>query len=146
MITNLIQQLKRDEGEVLHVYRDSRGILTAGVGHNCEAHNEGLSEGDPITQQQSDFWLEQDSESACDQLHSHLPWTDNLDDVRRGALQNMTFNMGVGKLIQFHRMLTYLEDKNYTLASSEMLNSLWARQVGDRAKRLSKQILSGVWV
>src|SRR5260370_1867130 len=137
MVSNLISQLKRDEGEVLHVYRDSRGILTAGVGHNCEAHNEGLAEGTPITQAQSDTWLEQDSKTACDQLSTHLSWTNSLDEVRRGALQNMCFNLGIGKLLLFHHTLGFIQTGNYTAASGEMLLSAWAGPVAVRAPRLA---------
>jgi lysozyme len=145
MVTNLIDQLRRDEGEVLHVYLDSLGIRTAGVGHNLEAHGIGLPVGSPITQQQSDFWLEQDAEAACDSLHNRLGWTDALDDIRRGALQNMCFNLGINRLLQFHHFLGYMESGDYDSASTEMLNSLWAKQVGPRAKRLSLQISSGEW-
>lgn len=144
-INNLIDQLKRDEGEVLHVYRDSRGILTAGVGHNCEVHNEGLAEGTSITQAQSDSWLYQDIGDTSLRLSLLVPWSTKLDEIRRAVFQNMGFNMGVLKLLGFHHMLGYSQSGNYTLAASEMLKSLWATQVGDRAKRLSVQLESGTW-
>ncbi|MNG07498.1 hypothetical protein D3C84_908020 [compost metagenome] len=38
-----------------------------------------------------------------------------------------------------------VEIGDYKSASVEMLNSTWARQVGSRAKRLSKQMLTGEW-
>jgi hypothetical protein len=41
-------------------------------------------------------------------------------------------------------MLKACELKNYTLASQEMLTSLWARQVGNRAKTLAKIMEKGV--
>lgn len=133
MITNIRDQLKRDEGERLYVYPDSKGIPTAGVGHNLEAHGIDLPLGTPITQEQSDTWLDEDIQTVTDQLQSHLPWSDALDEVRLGVLQNMCFNMGIGKLIGFHHFLGFMESGNYDIAANEMLDSVWAKQVGNRA-------------
>ena len=52
----------------------------------------------------------------------------------------MNFNLGINKLSQFHGMISALEAKNYTLAAQEALNSLWAKQVGDRAKQIAVMI------
>jgi lysozyme len=155
MIINLKQQLQRDEGTVLHVYLDSLGIPTAGTGHNLQSHGINLPVGTPITQTQADIWLKQDMQVACDNLHTHLPWTDSMDNVRCGVLQNMSFNMGIASLLSFKNTLSLVQAKNYLAASHEMLSSLWAkkevakavlaRQVGNRANRLSLQMSSGVW-
>lgn len=142
---DLITQLKRDEGEVLHVYLDSRGIRTAGVGHNLESHGIDLSLGAPITQGMSDIWLEQDTARAKLFLSMNLPWTKRLDDARLGALQNMSFQLGT-KLIAFHRSLTLIQDHYFKQASIEMLASAWAREVPERASRLAEQVRTGVWV
>jgi lysozyme len=145
MITNLREQLIRDEGQILHVYRDSQGILTAGVGHNCEAHNEGLAEGQTISQEQSDLWLDQDIAEAKQILFSKLPWTVNLDEARQGVLLNMCFNIGIYSLLKFHLTLQAIKDENYPEAAIYMLQSKWASQVGARAQRLSTQMSTGIW-
>lgn len=144
-INNLEDQLRRDEGESLKVYRDTKGILTAGVGHNLEAHKEMLPVGMSITQAESDAWLSEDIETDSSALSYYIPWTDKLDPVRQAVFQNMTFNMGIIKLIGFHHMLGFSQSGNYTLAAKEMLNSEWATEVKDRAKRLSIQMESGIW-
>lgn len=145
--TSSIDQVKRDEGEKLVVYLDSEGIRTAGVGHNLEAHGIGLQVGETITQQQSDEWLASDIAEVQKALAVHLPWThENLDIIRRAVLENMAFNMGINGLIGFHRTLTMIESGNYSGASDAMLESKWAKQVGDRAHRLSEQMRNGVWV
>lgn len=144
-ISNLIDQLKRDEGESLKVYRDTKGILTAGVGHNCEAHHENLSEDDLVTQQQVDNWLDDDLAFATHVTDSYLPWLTKLDTTRRSVFYNMSFNMGILKVLLFHHMLGYAQTGHYDLAAKEMLNSEWATEVGDRAKRLSIQMRDGIW-
>jgi len=57
----------------------------------------------------------------------------------------MAFQMGVGGLLQFKRTLGSIEDGQYGEAAVEMLDSLWAQQTPERAKRLSKQMESDKW-
>lgn len=142
---DIYEQLRRDEGERLEVYLDSLGIRTAGVGHNLNAHGINLPLGAAITQAMSDQWLQEDVATVNTALTTHLPWTDNLDDPRRGVLVNMAFNMGILGLLGFHRTLTMIEAGNYDGAAAAMLESKWATQVGARAQRLSEQMRSGEW-
>ena len=143
---DLITQLKRDEGQVLEVYLDSLGIPTAGCGHNLPAHGIDLPVGTPITQDQSDEWLQQDIDAATSALEQHLPWTLELDDARKGAFQNLCFNMGIFKLLGFHHMLGYAHVGQWPEASAALLDSNYARQVGARATRIAEQLTTGVWV
>lgn len=145
MVNNLLSQLIRDEGEKLYVYKDSLGILTAGVGHNCESHNEGLELGQIISKEQSDTWLQQDIEIATTSLIHALPWVLQLDEVRRAVLVNMSFNMGVHSLTTFTHTLQAIQSGQYTTAAVLMLQSKWASQVGARANRLSTQMSIGIW-
>jgi lysozyme len=60
-----------------------------------------------------------------------------LDDARQDVLADMAFNLGVGGLMDFRRMLAAARAGAYDLAAAEMLASDWASQVGARARRLS---------
>jgi lysozyme len=153
---NLIDQIKRHEGCVLHVYPDQFGIPTAGVGHNCEAHHLVLKIGDAITQDQADRWLVDDLAQASRDLQQKFQWTDDLDSVRRDVLVNMVFNMGISKFSGFHRTLAMVEAGNYEGGSEAMLESAWANQVGKeppnekepyggRAYELSQQMKKGAY-
>lgn len=148
--TDLESQLKRDEGERLEVYLDSKGIPTAGVGHNLPAHGLDLPVGSAITQEQSDEWLEQDIGQATLLLVQHCPWAMDLDPIREGALLNMIFNMGWGDgtkgLSTFHHFLAMMRGAAWESAATEMLDSLWAKEVGVRAERLAQQVRTGQWV
>jgi lysozyme len=134
----LEEQLIRDEALRLKPYKDSVGKLTIGVGRNLDDVG--------ISQQEAMDLLANDIDNASAQLRTRLPWTISLDEVRRAALVNMAFNLGIGGLMQFHHFLAALEAGNYKLAASEMLESLWAKQVGPRAHRLSIQIETGEFV
>lgn len=146
MIDNIFDQLKRDEGEKLMVYLDSSGIETAGVGHNLLAHNINWPVGTPITQEQSDSWLKEDVQTVVDNLDTYLPWaTENGYGIRYWVLVNMTFNMGIHGLLQFHRMLTHFQEGQWHVTVGDMGLSLWASQVPARVQRLQQQLLTGVW-
>ena len=83
------------------------------------------------------------------ELASRLPWMARLDPARRRVLQNMAFNLGVGEpggrkgLLGFRNTLGMIERGEYAAAADAMLKSLWARQVGQRAVRLSNTMRTG---
>jgi lysozyme len=137
---NIIDQLRRDEGEVLHAYQDSRGFWTIGVGVCIDARvNCG------ITKAESDILTQNRVDRITAQLEQQIPWFAGLDAVRQGALLNMSYNMGVEGFLKFRQTLEYIQQGNYEAAAAEMLHSVWAQQVGDRAQRLSEQIRTGEW-
>lgn len=134
---NIVDQLIRDEGEKLKPYRCTAGKLTIGVGRNLD--DNGIR---PI---ESRFMLENDIAETTAELRKNLPWFDQLDDARKGVLLNMCFNLGWPRLAQFVNTLALIKSGNYKAAAKAMLQSLWAKQVGDRAVRLSKQMETGIW-
>lgn len=131
------EQLTRDEGLRLKPYTDSVGKLTVGVGRNLT--DVGLSHDEAM------MLLRNDIAHAANLLKKVFPWTESLDEARRGALINMSFNMGVAGLAGFHNFLAKLQAGDYPGAAAEMLDSKWAEQVGPRAQRLSRQIETGEW-
>lgn len=140
MKTELIRQLRADEGEKPCVYRDSLGILSIGVGRNVDEDHGGGLRPDEIS-----YLLNNDIDERINALNKALPWFQDLDDARKGVLVNMAF-MGVSKLLKFTKTLDLIRRGDYEAAGDEMLDSLWAKQVGDRAKRLSRQMKIGKWV
>lgn len=133
----LEDQLIRDEGIRLKPYKDTVGKLTIGTGRNLDDVG--------ITDAEARFLLLNDISKVRLGLLTKLPWTSMLDDARRGVLENMAFNMGVDGLTQFKNTLSLIQKGDYDKASVEMLESKWASQVGDRAKRLSNQLRTGDW-
>jgi lysozyme len=76
------------------------------------------------------------------QLDKHLPWWREMNDVRQNVLANMCF-MGIGKLLGFKNTLAFMQAKRYDAAAVGMLDSLWAKQVGQRAVRLATMMRTG---
>lgn len=79
--------------------------------------------------------LDDDIARVTAQLAKALPWLQG-NNVQR-AVGNMTFQMGLGGVLKFKKMLAALQVKDYTTARREALNSAWARQTPQRAKRVT---------
>lgn len=141
MIEQLTRQLRRDEGVRAHLYFDSEGYATIGVGRLIDARR-----GGGLRESEIDYLLANDIEEAVAALRDRLPWFDSLNEARQGVLANMAFNLGVDGLLGFKRTLALVERGEHDAASVEMLDSKWARQVGRRADRLSEQMRTGRWV
>lgn len=136
----LAAQLRRDEGEVLHAYTDSLGYLTIGIGRLIDKRK-----GGGITRAESAYLFGNDYATTLAEVSRRIAWFSRLDTARQGVLLNMAFQMGVDGLLAFKNTLAMVEAGDYEAASKGMLNSLWATQTPERAKRLSDQMKDGVW-
>ncbi len=122
-----LSQLKTEEGLRLTAYPDpltGGAPWTIGYGHTGAEVRRGLA------------WTKAQAEAA-------LPWFSALDPVRRDVLADMAFNLGVASLLQFRSTLAAVQRGDYAAASEGMLASLWARQVGGRARVLAEQMRTG---
>lgn len=140
LIDELTVQLRRDEGEVLHVYPDHLGFWTLGIGRMVDARR-----GGGISREESAYLLRNDIARIDRALQERLPWIVTLSPARRGVLMNMAFQMGVDGLLGFRNTLTMIEQGEYEKASEAMLQSLWAQQTPERAHRLAKQMRTDAW-
>lgn len=131
----LAAQLNADEGRRKHIYPDTVGKITAGVGRNLT--DRGFSE-DEI-----DLMLKNDIAIVIRDLDKNCPWWRGMTEARQEALANMCFNLGIARLLGFKKFLGYLQSGRWDAAASEMLDSKWATQVGDRATRLAKLVREG---
>lgn len=128
-MTNYKERIKQHEGFRGKPYRCTAGKLTIGYGRNIEDNG--------ITEAEASFLLDNDLKRCEAECRQAFSWFDNLDDIRQGVIVEMDFNLGLKKFLSFKKMLAACEKKDYELATREMLDSLWARQVGQRAKILA---------
>lgn len=131
------EQLLRDEGLRLFPYTDTVGKLTIGVGRN-------LSD-DGISKNEAMFLLGRDIIRVSQQLEETWPWTQTLSDARKGALQNMAFNLGIHGLGEFREFLASMQQGDWEGAARAMLDSKWAKQLPSRAARLALQVRLNQW-
>lgn len=133
--STLTQELMRDEGVKLKPYRCTAGKLTIGVGRNIEDNG--------ISNEEAAFMLKADIKNCERDLDILLPGWKNFSDTRQRVLLNMVFNMGRNRLSGFTKFLACLKMNDFTGAADQMMDSLWAKQVGQRAVRLRDMLLRG---
>lgn len=130
----LKDQLERHEGLRLKPYRDTVGKLTIGYGRNLDDVG--------IAPEEAELMLDNDIDAALKQLRTVDEFND-LDSVRQVVIVNMAFNLGFYGLMSFSKMWKAVARNDYAEASRQMLNSLWARQVGNRADELARIMRTG---
>lgn len=131
----MVSQLIIDEAMKLKPYTDTKGKLTIGIGRNLT--DVGISEPEARTLLSNDLDVTEKS------LDHALPMWRQLSEARQEVILNMSFNMGVEKLLEFKNMLHDIQAGDFIGAAREMLASAWSRQVGKRADRLAEQMRNG---
>lgn len=136
--------LIRDEDDRLLPYDDATGKefhpgMTL-VGNLTISTGINLSAG--ITSEESAYLRKQRIARAESELRKTFTWFLSAPESVQRGLTNMVFNMGLGRLLGFQNMLKALAAKDYKEAAVEALDSKWAAQVGDRAKRIAELFLS----
>ena len=123
-----------NEGREKHVYTDTLGNRTIGVGHNLE---------NGLTERMIDFILSEDYSAAESAALAVFPWLASLDAVRKAAVVDLVFNMGIAKVLKFRNTLKALEQGHWHAAGQGLRASLWFKQVGQRGPRIVGMIESG---
>lgn len=140
MTEKLLEMLKRHEGVKSHVYLCSAGYETIGVGRNISKSGLGMS-ADEV-----DYLLENDIVRVIKELSSEYPWFRGLDDVRKDAMIDISFNLGATRLRGFRRALAAMDAADYKTASLEFLDSKWSRDVKGRSTELAYMIEMGEYL
>ena len=131
----LREMLRKHEGVRSKPYVDTVGKTSIGVGRNLD--DVGLSD-DEI-----DLLLRNDTERAFKAAERVCLTFGTLTPNRQRVLVSMAFNMGQTRLQGFRRMLFAISMENWDEAASQMLDSRWAVQVGNRARELSQMMKEG---
>lgn len=105
--------------------------LTIGVGHNLESR--GISEAIAMA------ILDEDIDVCISELEQNFPHFYDYPDPVQETLIDLCFNLGIARLMKFKRTIEYLNEGlatgNYTKAATELMDSAYARQLPNRAKR-----------
>ena len=134
-MSNLVKQLKQQEGLRLKPYKCTAEKLTIGYGRNLEDRG--------ITQAEAMLLLKNDIADVMAKLSEEIPFYLEIGPVRRDVLTNMAFQLGVAGLLKFKKTLLHVKNGEFEQASIEMLDSRWAEQTPNRANVLSEQMRTG---
>ena len=140
----VFEQLKIDEGVVYEIYNDHLGYPTFGVGHLVLDSDPEFGEpvGTKVSEERVRSCFDRDLETAigeCHALYGEREFGDFPDEVQQ-ILVNMMFNMGRTRLSKFKKMNLALSVGHWRLAAAEGRDSLWYRQVTNRAERLMSRM------
>jgi len=128
-------QLMKHEGLRLKPYQCTAGKWTIGVGRNIQDRG--------ITEAEAMHLLDNDIDECQEELDRIIPWWIEKPAYVQLVLINMIFNLGATRLLGFKKFLKAVEENNFDLASTEMLDSKWAEQVGQRSIELSEFMKNG---
>ena len=125
-----IEIAKREEGLKLKPYLCLAGKISIGYGRNLDDVGVSVIE--------SEFLLNNDVDNAFDSLDFLFPNWDDLPERVKVVLALMSFQLGRAGLIGFKKTLEFVRAFDFENAAKEMLDSKWAKQTPERAKRMSK--------
>ena len=147
---DIVQRLVFHEGVSLQCYNCSRGYPTIGVGRNLKTNpltkDELIVCGDymhGITKNAAFYLLRNDIDRVTKECEKKIPIWDRLDDERKYALLDMVFQMGIGGVLNFKKMLAAMGVGNWKEAAVQCLDSEYAKQTPARAKRIARTIEKG---
>ena len=130
------QLIKKHEGYRSRLYQDTCGNWTIGYGYNIGARG--------LPHDILEELLERDIVRVWRELESRLPWFRSIPEPWQVVLMDMTYNMGITKLMQFTRMLAAMKHGDTNQVITEVLNSEWSKQVGkERVKDLHTLVEEG---
>lgn len=141
---SIYEQLKIDEGVEYEIYLDHLGYPTFGVGHLVldTDPESGQPEGTQVSEERVKECFEKDldtSISECEKLYIDGEFG-NLPGEVQEILVNMMFNMGRTRLSKFKKMHAAILDGDWKTAATEGRDSLWYKQVTNRAERLMQRL------
>ena len=138
----LREQLIQDEGVVYEIYKDHRGFKTFGIGHLVKRHDEEYDweVGTPVSEERVWSAFDEDLDIAindCLALYDDFEsWPAEVQEI----LVNMVFNLGRPGLSRFVMFKSALQKNDWQLAAQYGRDSLWYRQVTNRAERLMSRL------
>jgi lysozyme len=127
--------LKKHEGLRLRSYQDTEGVWTIGYGRNLQSL--------VIDDETAGMWLAEDAAKAIKEAKG-IPEFAFLDtDARQNAFTEMVYNLGAPRLKKFEKMMDAIRKQDWSRVGTEALDSLWAKQVGERARYIATLFISG---
>ena len=147
--------IKEHEGYKPHVYMDTVGKPTVGIGVNLKRpdapsllsavganYADVLSGKTNLTDQQIKDLFKMTIGIAYKDAKKYIPSYDALPKNIKLAILDLSFNLGYPGLSKFVKLKNAIEAKQYKMAADEVKNSKWATQVGRRLQSIVNLFLT----
>ena len=131
-MSNLVDSIKKHEGYVGIVYKDSLGIDTIGYGFAIKDLE--------LDEDVCEIILKRKLNTLTDIVLLKFSWFKYMPQEIKDIVIEMCYQLGVTGVSKFKKTIAYLQNKQWEEASVEMLDSLWAKQTPNRAKEMSKRV------
>lgn len=144
------------EGFRSHVYRDSVGVKTVGIGTNLERPDSDLRpkfeslgldldavrRGEQgVTEEQARALADEDLVQARSDARDLISNFDEHPEVLQDVFTDLTYNLGKGGFRRFRNTRAAFERKDYEAAARGLRNSKWFNQVGRRSRIIVNEVL-----
>ncbi len=154
-----VRKIVRDnEGHRPHVYTDTQGHPTVGIGFNLDrsdarakltavgAEYDAVRSGKAsLNEKQINALFSSDLAGAEHNARKLVKNYDQLAPARKGVVTDMIFNLGPGGFAQFKGTIRAIEQGDFQSAAQHMQHSGWYEQTGDRAKRDVARMQTAHW-
>ena len=129
---SLLDRIKHHEGFRAKVYQCTEGYDTIGYGFAIKDLE--------LDEDISEMILMQKLDNLMTRIGKTFVWWRSADSTVKDVVVEMCYQLGVSGFSKFKKTIGHLENKRYSKASAEMLDSRWAKQTPNRALELSNLI------
>ena len=126
---SLLDNIKESEGFRNRVYKCTAGFDTIGYGFAIKD----LTMDEDI----ATMILERKVAELKLRVHNKFPFITDLPESVQDVVIEMCYQMGVSGFSKFKQTIQFLRLQEFENAALEMLDSRWAKQTPNRAKKLS---------
>lgn len=128
-VDKAIKSIKEHEGIKYNVYLDTRGYLTAGIGHKLTATEKlKYKINQKVSQEQVDKWFKADFEEKKNAAIQQCRDLNKFNSDMLAALIEVNFQLGIYWRTKFPKHWNALKSGNGKKAIEEVKSSAWASQ------------------
>lgn len=148
-MSKLIQILNFEEGYKEKPYIDTRGYPTVAGGILIGPKGAALSNYTfTVPREVGDVWKQAIVRQKTSEISNYPDIVNALkqcNDARTDIIMSMAYQMGVAGLAGFKNTLKMISTGDFKGAANGMLNSAWAKQTPNRAKRHAQVMIDGTY-
>ena len=139
----ILDVLEFEEGYRSDPYYCTEGYVTIGIGTKIGTKNAPLSQYVfSVSPKSAKALLDDELNKIVPELLKHH-WYIELNEDRQVIIKSMAYQLGLTGLFKFKKMIAALEEKDFSKAATEALDSRWYRQTPKRAIRHATVIEHG---
>jgi lysozyme len=127
---SLVDSIKVSEGFRPRLYQCTAGVDTIGYGFAIKDLH--------LDEDICDMILERKLGELKLRIHKNYPFVLDLPESVQDVVIEMCYQLGLTGFSAFKKTIQFLRLEDFKSASVEMLDSRWAKQTPNRAKRLSQ--------